>query len=389
MRYTKRVVISVITCGLTLAASVGPTGLLASAGAASKKAPPKNATSVMVARILKLEKSWMVPIKLNYNPGPLSGSVKGKVIVEVLAGSASGLSEAADIQSIGSTLGLTVTQINPAATAEGVVNAFQQAATTPNVAGVIDIGYDPSVWQTTYDSLISSHIPVVMVAADCGPWDQTGINVWSGCGATKSESQAAAEWIYANAKGKPNTVVVNVPQLLITAGVTVSFRNEYKKLCAKCSLGQLDMANFPGDIGTALPGQIASYLEAHPKVKYVFTDFGDMLIGVSGAVKAAGISGVKFVSEDTDVGDVANLEGGSEAANFSNPHQEIDYVAVDAISRAILGQSTAAASKWIFPFELVTPASVKKLVSSGQLDATSGHYNVPLLQGFFTNLWHS
>jgi ribose transport system substrate-binding protein len=307
--------------------------------------------------------------------------------VNVTNGTSTGLTEQADVTAIGKTLGLKVVNIVAQSTSEGVANAFEQAATTPGVAGVIEGAFDPSQWQSTYDSLISKHIPVVMYAVTCGPWNSTGIVIWSSCGAVSKVSEAAAQWVYADANGHPNAVVVAVPSSPILVSVTTAFTNEYKQLCPSCSLDTLDVTNFPAALGTTLPGTVASYLEGHPDVKYVFTDFGDMLTGIPAAAKASGISGVKFLSEDANQDDIPNLEQGTEAAQFTEPHQVVDYVAIDAVARGILGQSTSAASAWLMPFNLLTPATVGQYVSSGQVDPKSGHYVVPNVAAYFASLW--
>jgi ABC-type sugar transport system substrate-binding protein len=113
-------------------------------------------------------------------------------------------------------------------------------------------------------------------------------------------------------------------------------------------------------------------------------DFGDMLIGVPAAIKAAGISGVKFVTQSANAADEQNIKDGTEAANFSYPFSLLQHVVLDTMARAILGKSTAASKGWKFPVQLMVQSNV-----NGGTFNPDGTTITPNVTEFFKGIWTS
>ncbi len=91
------------------------------------------------------------------------------------------------------------------------------------------------------------------------------------------------------------------------------------------------------DVGTAVPGQVVSYLQAHPNVRYLAFAIADFSAGVPQALKAAGIDDVKLVSRSPTATNVENLQKGLEWVEVAEEQEAGGYRAMDAIVRILAG----------------------------------------------------
>ncbi len=92
-------------------------------------------------------------------------------------------------------------------------------------------------------------------------------------------------------------------------------------------------------IGTAVPGQIVSYLQSHPKVKYVAFALGDYTVGVPAALEAAGLSDqVKIVTLQPQAGNLADIKSGKEFASIAQENTTAGWRAIDGLARLSLGE---------------------------------------------------
>jgi ribose transport system substrate-binding protein len=335
-----------------------------------------------IAKLLK-------PTAINYNPGPLGGSVAGKTIGIVGNITPSGRHSVDLIVGYAKELQLNTKVYNAGSSAEQLANAMDQVLTDVNsgkVNAVLLNAFSPNQIPSQYAQLQAKKIPVGAYAIPDDPTNDTLATV------TQSPSTGVndvtgyvVDWMIQDQNGPVNAVVFAAPALPILKAETEGFKTNFNNKCpasAGCKIDESDL-DLKG-IGTTMPGAIVSYLQGHPNVKYAFVDFGDMLIGVPAAIKAAGISGVKFVSLSANADDVANLKAGTESANFAFPFSLLQHVVLDALSRAMLGKSTAASKGWKFPTQLMTPDNI----SGGDFNP-DGTANTPGVTEFFKGIWSS
>jgi len=351
-------------------------GGLGSASAASSGASP-----AAIGYAKSVVASQAKPITFGYNPGKLPGSVAGKRVVEVVDQTASGAENASLVASGAKILGINFQVVSVGATSEDVSNAFTNIVNTDsNLGGVIADGFDPTSWMPQFEALTAAHIPIVLVAVTCGAQWASYVKVLAPCTGTKQASQKPADWIIADSDGHPgNTVVFTTAGLPILTAASNAFIAQFKKLCAACTL---NVQTVPlTSIATTLPATVVAYLQANPTTKYVFMTFGDMMIGVPPAVKAAGITGVKFTTASAAPTDVQYVNQGSEASVTAYPLPLTSYVAIDALSRLMLKANMSVVKSWAFPTQLMTKSNVSTFPATG-------YAPTPGLVSYFKKLWN-
>ncbi len=93
------------------------------------------------------------------------------------------------------------------------------------------------------------------------------------------------------------------------------------------------------ETGKAVPGQVVSFLQANPDVKYVAFSIADFSAGVPQALAAAGIDGVKIIGRSPQASNLDNILNGSEWAAVAEESVAGGYRAVDGLARIMAGVS--------------------------------------------------
>ena len=373
----RKVVIGFAIMGIAVMSAACGSGTAASADqqpAASSSA----AVAAAQARIAEMAK----PVTINYKPGPLPDGYRGKTIAVVSNQTATGRHSNELFTAAAGKLGITVKPFAVGSSAEEVANTFDQIVADASIQGMIVGGVDPTAWNRQLQALQARNVPVVMYAVVNNPaWNTMTIvsieAVHTGVG---QAAEAAADWIIANSNGTADSVVFNVPSRPILTAVYDAFSKYYGKQCPGCKLDKSDVD--AAGIGKTIPGAVVSYLQAHPKTKYAYFEFGDMITGVPQALKAAGITDIRLVSQAASGTNLTYIKAGDEAANFSYPLPLIAYVGVDALARGMTSGDMSVAAKWIMPVQLMT----KENVGSGTF-GTDGSTTPPGLDKYFEELW--
>jgi len=101
-------------------------------------------------------------------------------------------------------------------------------------------------------------------------------------------------------------------------------------------------------IGTKVPGQVVSYIQSHPNVKYVAFALADYTAGVPEALAAAGLADkVKIVSRAPQAANLANVKNGKEFATIGEENSSNGWRAIDGLARLSLGKTPDSA--WFEP----------------------------------------
>jgi ribose transport system substrate-binding protein len=329
------------------------------------------------------------PTAIDYNPGPLGGSVAGKTVGIVGNVTPSGRHSVDLVVGYAKELGMDTKVYNAGSSAEQLANAMDQVLTDVNsgkLNAVLLNAFSPNQIPSQYATLQAKHIPVGAFAVPDDPSNSTLATVTqSPSTGVNAVTDDIVDWMIQDANGPVNAVAFSAPALPILKAETEGFQANFAKKCPTSAGCALDVSNLAlAGIGTTMPGSIVSYLQAHPNVKYAFVDFGDMLIGVPAAIKAAGITGVKFVSLSANADDVTSIKAGTESANFAFPYSLTYHVMLDTLARAILGKDTSAAKGWIFPVQLM----VQSNVDGGTFNA-DGTTITPNVTEFFHGIWTS
>jgi ABC-type sugar transport system substrate-binding protein len=96
------------------------------------------------------------------------------------------------------------------------------------------------------------------------------------------------------------------------------------------------------DIGSKVPGQVVSYLQAHPDTKYLVATDDTWFPGVAEAIKAAGITSPKLIGGGVaDDQAVARVKNGQEYAMVAGDLVTDGWNAVDLMARLSVGEEPA------------------------------------------------
>ncbi len=91
------------------------------------------------------------------------------------------------------------------------------------------------------------------------------------------------------------------------------------------------------NIGKTIPTQVTSYLQSHPKVKYVAFAIADLAIGVPQALRSAGVPPVKILSTGPQASTMADLAHGDQWASVGQENAAAGYRAIDQLARLTMG----------------------------------------------------
>lgn len=171
-------------------------------------------------------------------------------------------------------------------TPDTVAAAFDAAiAAKPDV--VMTSGNPREWFKPQLETLVSMGIPVVSwsIPEPFEPGDGIAVNILSGDDYFYY-GVVMADYAYANSPNK-NILFVGLPVFPVLALVQEGFKSEIELICPECNVTFSEIGL--GDLGTNLPGQMVSALQADPTLDFIAYAFGGMMFGVPEALDAAGL----------------------------------------------------------------------------------------------------
>ncbi len=237
------------------------------------------------------------------------------------------------LKQAGAVLGWKYTSIAASTTPSGAQKGFEQAIQN-HPSGVAFTGLARADINPQLKQLAAMHIPVVT----CCTTDATGAgltNIVRRATSSAASGKLAAAWIVNDSGGKANTLYVDLPVFPIYVPYRTSFASNYKKDCPSCGLSTLSLSATA--IGSSGPQQIASYLSAHKSINYVFVVNDALSLGLTAAMKAAGVTNVKYVGSDSTQANFPSVIDGQEAATIPSPVGESGWYLADMLARSFAG----------------------------------------------------
>lgn len=278
-----------------------------------------------------LEKySGQAPI--NLTPLPAKPPTGKKVIILTNSASPGDIINGQSFIAATKVLGWAGSIIDYAGDPASLASAFQQAISAKPAAIQVD-GQSLSAFAPSLKAANAAGIPVFEIAATSAP---TGMSAGGLAGAAlgpnfiQTEGQIGADWILKNSGGKVNVAIVTLPALGVLVQEDNAFIAELSKRCPECKTKVINAQIT--DIGRALPATVTSTLQADPSFNYVFFPYGDTSVGVSAALKAAGIS-AKLVTTTADDDQYAQVKTGGILMALSTSNQVQAWLAADSIAR--------------------------------------------------------
>jgi ribose transport system substrate-binding protein len=276
-------------------------------------------------------------------------------------------------------LGWTLKVFNGGVSPATFVSAMDDVVQNPGAA-VLGIGILPnSAIQTQLSALAAKHIPWIAVASA----SQVGPDMLANFSASAEialSGKVMADWIIADSQAAAHVAYFWDPVLTQHLAAKNAFVAEMSSLCPACSVS-VQATNFTTGIGTTDPGQIVSYLQAHPTTNYLVIGIGDATAGVPQALAAAGLAGkVKIVTRLADTINFKDIAAGTETMGVTEETFEIGWRMVDAAARQFEGDSMSCCTDPIATVHVITKADLPANVNVP--------YSVTGYQSDFLEAWH-
>ena len=259
-----------------------------------------------------------------------------------------------DLKAAAEALGMELTVIDQVGTPEGVTSAWDQVV-ADKPAVVIDAGFPPAMYQNQFDEYVAGGGIVLGYGIGVPDLPEGVVFNLVGLDATTVEEAGTlmADYVISDANGSDAQVAFFSAPYDIVQKEQKAFEDRLAE-CSNCSI----VSNINPDlatIGTALPAQVVSILQQNPDVKYAVFAFGSMSIGVSNALKAAGID-VQIVSQAGDGAfNVGAVRDGDQAFDIAYGYTFNAYRLVDAAARALAGQDVGTPAT---PLRILTPDTI-------------------------------
>lgn len=259
--------------------------------------------------------------------------------------------------------------------ATGLIDAYAKAAEA-NPDGVVTQAAPAAAYSQSAKQFAAKKIPVVTSNTDDTVTRPIIANV-TNPDQVKLSGRIAANYVIAQKGEKANVAMFNIPSFPILVAFETGFKSEYLRLCPSCKYKSVPVQ--PGDIGTKVPAQVVSTIQTDPKINFAVMGFGAVASGVSGALRTAGISGVRIVGEAPALGNMTALTNGTEDMWVAFPLHGIGWKSIDALARYFNNEPTAIANTSPTPFQILTKANVAKPAALPEVE----NY-----QTLFKKLWH-
>lgn len=353
MNFSKRSTLTVAAVGAA-AFSLAGTAVLAPANAA---------TSNPVAEATRLAGAAMkTPTRILQNVPLKTAAPKGRSVIFLNNGNTSTIEIAAGVKQAAAAGGwdyseVTYNTANPATLQQAFMNALQKKPT-----GVILAGESPANWsKSVIDAYADAKIPII--AGSTCPVDQIG-SVFPGagtCAHNPRSGKALADWVVADAKGKPvNVLMQSMPVYNVYIGFRDGFRAELKRLCPACTvtIQETTLTQFAaGQIPTAL----VNTLRSNEDFDYLVFDNGAWARGIVPALKAAGLQGSVTVLGQAGNDDIlAQLKARAVAAWGFSSFAGYGMASFDSLLR-VLTKSSGISKNSAQPFQLVIPTTADNI----------------------------
>jgi hypothetical protein len=269
---------------------------------------------------------------------------------------------------------VTLTSLTPQAYLAAVNEIVQLH---PNFATIVPILPDSFI-TTQLTELQKAGTKVVEAAGTITPSSAGPVEgVVAGAPQLSESGALMGDAVVANSQGDAQVAFVWDPTLANSFGpIEQSFIRVVKGAGGTVDIVDISESN----VGRSVPGQIVSYVQAHPSVKFVAFALSDYLAGVPQALATAGLSGkVKIISRDPEASNMADVANGSEWAEVAEEEPAAAFRAVDLFARMAMG---------ISPGDLANTGGWHQIFIRGNVKEVNAFPPTPGFPQAFLKAWH-
>ncbi len=151
-----------------------------------------------------------------------------------------------------------------------------------------------------------------------------------------SDGQLVGNWFIADSNAEGKALVVDVPAYPVLTAHGIGFKEAVADGCAKCEVSTIEISVPQLGAGEYVP-TVISALQKDPSIKYVITTNGGFIDGLTAAMDAAGIEGVKIAGGSATLNNLAALDADTEHAWAGEAIHMDGWIAIDIAARQLLG----------------------------------------------------
>lgn len=234
--------------------------------------------------------------------------------------------------------------------------AFSQALAR-HVTVVVESGLAQSQFSaSTVAAYHKAGVPILVAAAAPVSPTSTILGPVQGSTAFLASATGLADWFVADSRGSGQVLIESVPGFPVLGQFGDAFRARVQKLCPACGIKTIAVS-LPDVAAGKLISTVVSTLQSDPKLGYVVFDDGDFAIGITSALKAAGLGRVKVAGQILDSVGAAALRNGSESAWMGWNGYYQGYAAVDMALRWI-EKAPLTSNDALSPTQLLTKGNI-------------------------------
>lgn len=215
-----------------------------------------------------------------------------------------------------------------------LTSAMKQALTEKPFA-VSPIGFSQSLWDSLQSQYKAANIPITPIAVgDTMPSDIVTTGSASQLDYTNSGARMA-DFVIADSNASAHILQQDVPAFAVLKAYGDGFKSQISKGCSKCKVQALNLAPAQLASNGVVPA-IVSALQRDPSIKYLVASDGAFLAGISPALKAAQVTGVKIMGGSPDINNLQALKDGSQTAWTAAAEDQYGWVGLDIAFRKAL-----------------------------------------------------
>lgn len=355
-------------------------GALALAGCSSGSSDgtsqgASNASSV------KIDLPAMDPVTTFEGPTDVVQAPKGKHIMILLCGKAGEgcVVQAAGAKAAAEALGWTADvvdgKLDPAQW-----NSLVSQAVDQKVDGIIDTSIDPALMGDAMAKVAKAKIPFTVTMSAEQPTEPEGTASYVSPDPPRG-GKIIADWIQADSGDKASVLILDSPEYPDSILRNDTIADQLKKDCSGCSVSRVKFS--AQTMGTSLAPLVASQLQQHPDINYVWAPYDAGSAFVAQGIQQAGkTKGVKLVTHDGSPAAFARIGDGTQAADLATPRQYAGWLAVDGLVRSFAGAPVK--KNWDVPVRLFTTDNIKPDLASLTKDSWETEMDY---QAEFKRLW--
>jgi ribose transport system substrate-binding protein len=152
----------------------------------------------------------------------------------------------------------------------------------------------------------------------------------------EADGALIGNWFIADSNAEGKALVVDLPAYPVLTAHGIGFKDTVAAGCTKCTISSLDVTVPQLANGEYVPS-IISALQKDPSIKYVITTNGAFIDGLSAALDAASIEGVKIAGGSATINNLTALDAGTEHAWAGEAIRMDGWIAIDIAARKLLG----------------------------------------------------